>query len=178
MAKNYDHEFVFKLIAVGDPAVGKTSLIQRWTQGSFNTNYIATIGAQFSRYEYVDEDTNIYARLFAWDIAGQKEFSFMRPTFYTGAKAALLVFDLTNPQTFDNLEEWSAEIAKYCGDIPTIVCGNKNDLEFSFDEKKVKKFVEDKGFMDYIYTSAKTGEHVEQAFEKLIHKLLDLWKEQ
>ncbi|MHA1733700.1 MAG: Rab family GTPase [Promethearchaeota archaeon] len=174
MAKEFDYEFVFKIIAVGDPAVGKTSLIQRFTQGSFNTNYIATIGAQFSRFEEVRE--NCYVRLFFWDVAGQREFSFMRPTFYTGSKAAILVFDLTEPKSFESLSEWLAEIKKYCGDIPTIVFANKNDLEHSFDQDKLQKFVADNGCLGHILTSAKTGENVEAAFQKIITELLEIWK--
>ena len=77
----YTNDFIFKIAVIGEGAVGKTSLIKRFTQGSFVKDYIKTLGAQFSRYERVIGDNNdIRVRLFFWDIAGQSEFNFMRQT--------------------------------------------------------------------------------------------------
>ena len=74
-SEDLKHDFIHKIVVIGDGAVGKTSLIQRFTQGSFNKEYIKTLGAQFSSYERMMGDNNdIRARLFFWDIAGQKEF--------------------------------------------------------------------------------------------------------
>ncbi|MCK4381029.1 MAG: GTP-binding protein, partial [Candidatus Lokiarchaeota archaeon] len=82
--------FVFKITVIGNGAVGKTSLIKKYTQGSFQKDYIKTLGAQFSKYDEEIEGDN--CKLFFWDIAGQDEFNFMRPTFYKGSKAAIIVF--------------------------------------------------------------------------------------
>ncbi|GAB4327005.1 MAG: Rab family GTPase [Promethearchaeota archaeon] len=172
--KQYKYEFVFKVTVLGEPAVGKTSLIQRFTQGTFVTNYIATIGAQFSRYEMIEDE--VYTRLFFWDVAGQREFTFMRPTFYTGSKAAILVFDLSEPSTFDALQSWVDDLFQHTGEIPITVFANKCDLEHAFEEERLKRWVEEKGFLGYFYTSAKTGDNVETAFKAIISKLLEMWK--
>ena len=92
----YKNTFVFKIAVIGDSAVGKTSLIKKFTQGSFVKDYIKTLGAQFNQYERVfGENHEFRAQLFFWDIAGQSEFIFMRPTFYNGAKATIIVYDLS-----------------------------------------------------------------------------------
>jgi len=83
-------DFVFKITVIGDGGVGKTSLIKKYTKGSFKKEYIKTLGAQFSKYDEKIENSAV--KLFFWDIAGQAEFSFMRPTFYKGSKAAIIVF--------------------------------------------------------------------------------------
>lgn len=172
----FKHDFIHKIVAVGDGAVGKTSLIRRYTSGSFNKEYIKTLGAQFSRYEHVlGENNEIRTRLFFWDIAGQKEFSFMRPTFFNGAKGAIVVFDLSRPETLDSVTEWYDDLVKYCGQIPTILFGNKSDLvdDPSKLDDKVNAVVEKYNFEDYIITSAKTGQHVTDAFNKIIKILVE-----
>lgn len=171
---DYTHDFIHKIVCIGDGAVGKTSLIRRYTSGSFNQEYIKTLGAQFSRYERII-DEKIRARLFFWDIAGQKEFSFMRATFYNGAKGVIVVFDLSRPETLDSVIEWYEDVKKYCGALPTILFGNKSDLLSNpddFDETKVKEIVEKYGYLGFYKTSAKTGEQVIDAFNSIIDKLV------
>ena len=74
--QEFSSDYIFKITVIGNGGVGKTSLIRRFTQGSFNKEYIKTLGAQFSRFEKIIPEKNIRTRLFFWDIAGQKEFSF------------------------------------------------------------------------------------------------------
>ncbi|MHA1730193.1 MAG: Rab family GTPase [Promethearchaeota archaeon] len=171
------HDFIHKVIFLGDGAVGKTSLIKRYTQGSFNKEYIKTLGAQFSRYEkIVGENRDIRARLFFWDIAGQKEFSFMRPTFYNGAKAAVVVFDLSRPETLDSIIEWYDDLKKFCGDLPTVLFGNKFDLlesEDDYDKEKVDELMKKYNFLKFYLTSAKTGKRVTDAFNAIIDILVE-----
>jgi small GTP-binding protein len=173
----FSSDFIFKIVVIGEGAVGKTSLIRRFTQGSFNKEYIKTLGAQFSRYEKVIPEKNIRTRLFFWDIAGQKEFSFMRPTFYNGAKAAIIVYDLSRDETLNTIEEWYNDITTYCGKIPAICFGNKCDIiEESgkpYDETNVKKILDKYDFLGYYQTSAKTGQKVQDAFNKIIDVLVD-----
>jgi len=174
---NLKHDFIFKLVVIGDGAVGKSSLIKRYTSGSFNQEYIKTLGAQFSRYEKIlGEKQDTRARLFFWDIAGQAEFSFMRPTFYNGAKGAVVVFDLSRTETLDNVMSWYQDIKKYCGLLPTILFGNKSDLlpnPSAYDKKKVDDIVAKNNFLGYYTTSAKTGEHVQDSFDAIIEVLVD-----
>lgn len=86
------NKYIYKIIVVGDGAVGKTSLIKKFTEGSFEQEYIKTIGAQFSKYE--SERNGDKIKLIFWDIAGQEDFQFLLPSFYQNAKAAIITFSL------------------------------------------------------------------------------------
>jgi small GTP-binding protein len=171
---NLKHDFIHKIVVIGDGAVGKTSLIKRFTQGGFNKEYIKTLGAQFSSYERtMGENKDIRARLFFWDIAGQKEFKFMRPTFYNGGKAAIVVFDLSRPETLQNVLEWYEDLKKYCGEVPTVMFGNKCDLTEDYDKEKVDEIIKKHKFLGFYLTSAKTGIRVTDAFNSIIDVLVE-----
>jgi len=172
-------DFVFKITVIGNGGVGKTSLIRKYTKGSFQKEYIKTLGAQFSKYDEKIHGNAV--KLFMWDIAGQSQFSFMRPTFYKGSKAAIIVFshDPGEKESFDDVEEWHEDIKKYCGDIPIILFGNKIDLispEKLNDEKAVK-FAKSRNFLGYYRTSAKTGNGVYEAFQAIITNLYEKYKD-
>ena len=174
-------DFVFKITVIGDGGVGKTSLIKKYTKGSFKKEYIKTLGAQFSKYDEKIENSAV--KLFFWDIAGQKEFSFMRPTFYKGSKAAIIVFSLAPDEiddSFKHISEWHEDIKKYCGDIPIVLFGNKMDLvnDEELDENNVKEIVDKRDFLGYYKTSAKTGNGVYKAFQAIIKDLYEKYKDQ
>ena len=174
-------DFIFKITVIGDGGVGKTSLIKKYTQGSFQKQYIKTLGAQFSKYdEKVDGDN---CKLFFWDIAGQQEFSFMRPTFYKGSKAAIIVFSHApkeEEESFNHIKDWHEDIKKYCGEIPIVLFGNKIDLVkiSELDDNKVEKIVNKRNFLGYYRTSAKTGSGVYEAFQAIIKDLYIKFKDQ
>ncbi len=174
-------DFVFKITVIGDGGVGKTSLIKKYTKGSFKKEYIKTLGAQFSKYDEKIENSAV--KLFFWDIAGQKEFSFMRPTFYKGSKAAIIVFSLA-PNEIDNsfkhISEWHEDIKKYCGNIPIVLFGNKMDLvnDEELDESRVEEIVDKRDFLGYYKTSAKTGNGVYKSFQAIIKDLYEKYKDQ
>lgn len=169
--------FVFKITVIGDGAVGKTSLIKKYTQGSFQKDYIKTLGAQFSKYDEEIEGDN--CKLFFWDIAGQREFDFMRPTFYKGSKAAIIVFSHTDENSFDNIVEWHEDIKKYTGELPIVLFGNKTDLvdEQDLDDDKIQQVVKERDFLGYYKTSARTGQGVFEAFQAIIKNLYHRYKE-
>ena len=174
-------DFVFKITVIGDGGVGKTSLIKKYTKGSFKKEYIKTLGAQFSKYDEKIENSAV--KLFFWDIAGQKEFSFMRPTFYKGSKAAIIVFSLAPNEiddSFKHISEWHEDIKKYCGNIPIVLFGNKMDLvnDEELDESKVEEIVDKRDFLGYYKTSAKTGNGVYKAFQAIIKDLYEKYKDQ
>ena len=172
-----DHEadFVFKVAVIGDGGVGKTSLIRRFTTDSFEKEYVMTLGAQFA--EYIHEIEGLKIKLFFWDIAGQDDFHFLRPTFYQGSQAAIIVFSLEESEHgmegFVHVDEWHKDFKKYCADVPIILFGNKADLvnEKEVKEDKVQKLVKKLGINRYFKTSAKTGNGVFQAFNFLIEAL-------
>ncbi len=174
-------DFVFKITVIGDGGVGKTSLIKKYTKGSFKKEYIKTLGAQFSKYDEKIENSAV--KLFFWDIAGQKEFSFMRPTFYKGSKAAIIVFSLAPNEiddSFKHISEWHEDIKKYCGNIPIVLFGNKMDLviDEELDESRVEEIVDKRDFLGYYKTSAKTGNGVYKAFQAIIKDLYEKYKDQ
>ena len=176
--KSERKDFVFKITVIGDGGVGKTSLIKKYTQGSFQKQYIKTLGAQFSKYDEKVNGDN--CKLFFWDIAGQAEFSFMRPTFYKGSKAAIIVFSHApaEEKSFDHIVDWHEDIKKYCGNIPIILFGNKIDLiDKNLDHTEAEKMVNKREFLGYYRTSAKTGNGVYEAFQAIIKDLYEKYKD-
>lgn len=181
MSEDNEKGFVFKITVIGNGAVGKTSLIKKYTSGSFQKDYIKTLGAQFSKYDEEIEGNN--CKLFFWDIAGQEEFNFMRPTFYKGSKAAIIVFNQENTdhgkESFESVKSWHDDITKFCGKLPIVLFGNKVDL---VEPDKVntadpEQLVKDRGFLGYYKTSAKTGEGVYEAFQAIIKDLYNKFKD-
>jgi small GTP-binding protein len=174
-------KFGFKISIIGDGGVGKTSLIKKYTMGTFETDYVKTIGAQFSRYDKkVDND---FIKLIFWDIAGQDDFNFLHPLFFKESKASIIVFSLEENDlgrdSFIHIKNWYEELKKYCGEIPVVLFANKVDLitNDSIDEGKIQDIVEEYNFLGYYFTSAKTGEGVTDAFNALINKLYNTSKD-
>jgi small GTP-binding protein len=174
---NVSEKYRFKITVIGDGSVGKTSLIQKFTQDTFQKDYLKTVGAQFS--EYRKEINNDKIRLLFWDIAGQTDFIFLRPTFYRASKAAIIVYsleenDLGN-RSFEHIVNWHEDLQKFCGDIPVILFANKVDLieENDLDITKIQQIVASRNFFMYCITSAKTGQGVNEAFNILIQHLYD-----
>lgn len=172
-----NYSYTFKLLLLGDGAVGKTALVTRFVHGKFQKAYLMTIGMEpYSRYETVNDTRICYS---IWDIAGQDRFKVMRGMFFRGAMGALVTFDLTRRATFDNVGTWINEAKNESPDTLFILVGNKNDLddmrEVSTEEavSKAKKL----GCIDYIETSALTGENVTESFYKIAETLLEKRKQ-
>lgn len=168
-------EFRFKIVVVGDGAVGKTSLIKKFTKGTFEMDYIKTIGAQFSKYnKEINEDM---IRLIFWDIAGQEDFNFLHHLFYKETKAVIIVVSLEENDlgnnSFTHIENWNDELKKYCDDIPVVLFANKVDLieKINIDISRIEELVKNYNFLNYYTTSAMTGEGVIEAFNAIIEKL-------
>jgi small GTP-binding protein len=172
--------YIFKVAVVGDGRVGKTSLIKKFTQGSFEKEYIETIGAQLS--SYIEEIDGYRIKLLFWDIAGEDSFHFLRPAFFNNSSAAIIVYSLEEnklgEESFSNLPDWYAEVLRYCGKIPTIVFANKVDLinEDDLDNSVIEEHVNNGKFLGYYITSAKTGQGVTEAFSTIIKKLYSIHK--
>ena len=168
-------EYTFKIIIIGPAAVGKSSLIRRFVDNAFSTDYQFTLGVNFMS-KIVEYDTTKYARLSIWDIGGQDRFQLMRRNFYEGAEGALLVFDLTREQTFYRMQDWISDLYQTIKkDIPKIIIGNKKDIiseiGYIIDREMVKKFINNTN-TNLIETSAKTGENVKKAFVQLIRLII------
>jgi len=173
-------KFRFKITVIGDGMVGKTSLIKKFTKGSFRQDYVKTIGAQFSVYDKEINEDKI--RLLFWDIAGQVDFNFLRPSFFNNSRAAIIVYSLEDTtvgkKSFKHIIDWYKDISQYCGEIPIVIFANKVDLvdEANLDDSKIQKLVDKNKFLGYYKTSAKTGDGVIEAFNTIIEKLYHKYK--
>jgi small GTP-binding protein len=172
---NGSQEFGFKIVIIGDGGVGKTSLIKKFTKGTFEKDYIKTIGAQFSKFDKkINEDV---INLIFWDIAGQIDFKFLHPLFYKESRAGIIVYSLEEndlgKESFAHIKNWYDELKKYCGDIPVVVFANKVDLvsKNNLNELEIQNLVKDFNFLGHYTTSAKTGEGVIEAFNTIIEPL-------
>jgi len=174
-------KFRFKITVIGDGAVGKTSLIQKFTNDNFKEDYIKTIGAQFSIFDKKIDGDKI--KLLFWDIAGQDDFNFLRPSFFKNSVAAIIVYTLEEnelgEESFKHIHNWSLDIKKHCGDIPVVIFGNKVDLidEKQLDTSVIEKIVEENNYLGYFITSAKTGHGVIDAFDTIIDELYVKYKD-
>ncbi|MFW9826759.1 MAG: Rab family GTPase [Candidatus Thorarchaeota archaeon] len=173
--------FGFKIVIVGDAAVGKTSLIKRYTTNTFEKDYISTLGMQFSRYEEILSGTMV--ELFLWDLSGQETFATLRNRFYQGSKGGVIVFSLApeDIETYRHINIWLKHIRDVCGNIPVILFGNKADLvdqnalatcpDYETSDVHIQNFVKDNKINEYFRTSALTGQTVREGFQTLVKKL-------
>ncbi|MFX1530638.1 MAG: GTP-binding protein [Promethearchaeota archaeon] len=167
-------DYSFKLILLGDFAVGKTSLITRFVQNLFKENYHSTVGVNISqKIVKLDENTNV--KFIIWDVGGQMpKMAPYRKKFYEGVNCALIVIDRTRPFSLKNVDKWYNEIKSFIKkDINIILVANKSDLtdKILVSEDDIKS-VANKYRFNYIITSAKTGESVNETFLYIAYKFL------
>jgi small GTP-binding protein len=180
-----------KICLLGDGAVGKTSLKNRYLGAGFNPKYLITIGADFAVRDVKLPELDVEYKLQIWDLAGQPRFDAVRTLYYKGSMGAILVFDITNRATLESLQNWVKEYWKHSGEaaIPMIIVGNKKDLREQLPscitEEEGKAFAETLSAksaavgikVHYLETSAKTGENVEEGFNKLVSEIHNYLKE-
>ncbi|HZY44699.1 MAG TPA: Rab family GTPase [Anaerolineae bacterium] len=155
---------IVKVVVAGDGSVGKTSLIRRYSEGMFIASRVMTIGVDFQTASVEVSGQKI--KLSIWDIAGQDRFGSFRGSFYRGARAVALVYDVTDRLSWDNLPRWQAEIAKVAPAARYVVVGNKIDLDRSIPREEAEQFASNQGF-PYIETSALTEAGVKEFFNTL-----------
>jgi small GTP-binding protein len=166
------YQFLFKTMVIGEGAVGKTTLVNRYVTGVFERDYKTTIGSQFAvKLTHISPPEKEYAtgiKLQAWDVAGQARFKAVRKMYYSGAAGIILVFDVTRRRSFTELSKWVQEADESIGTrVPMICVGNKTDLpDRAVPSDEAKRWAEDNGFL-YMESSAKTGEGVADMFTVL-----------
>lgn len=169
--KTYD--LLFKLLLIGDSGVGKTCVLFRFSDDAFNTTFISTIGIDFKIKTVELKGKKI--KLQIWDTAGQERFHTITTSYYRGAMGIMLVYDITNEKSFDNILKWLRNIDEHANeDVEKMILGNKCDME---DKRTVSKHRGDAIAREYgirfMETSAKANINIEKAFTELATAIYD-----
>ncbi|BFG23090.1 hypothetical protein CerSpe_093640 [Prunus speciosa] len=161
---NPEYDYLFKLLLIGDSGVGKSCLLLRFADDSYLDSYISTIGVDF-KIRTVEQDGKTI-KLQIWDTAGQERFRTITSSYYRGAHGIIIVYDVTDQESFNNVKQWLNEIDRYASEnVNKLLVGNKADLTAN----KVVSYETAKAFADeigipFMETSAKNATNVEQAF--------------
>ncbi|KAJ7307316.1 hypothetical protein JRQ81_009324 [Phrynocephalus forsythii] len=170
MAKSYDH--LFKLLLIGDSGVGKTCLIIRFAENNFSGTYISTIGIDFKIRTVEIEGKRI--KLQVWDTAGQERFKTITTAYYRGAMGIILVYDITDEKSFENIQNWMKSIKENASaGVERLLLGNKCDMENKrkVPRERAEKLSKEHGIR-FFETSAKSSINVEEAFNTLAQDIL------
>jgi small GTP-binding protein len=164
--------FLIKIIIIGDPGVGKTSLVKQFISEKFSKDYRITIGTNiFTKKLILTTGETIKMQL--WDIAGQERWVKMRHLYYSGAHGVMMVADLTRRKTFEQLAKfWRQDLIDHCENAPIILIANKNDLIHQIKKKEIEIIRYNIGASCFFNTSAKDGTNVNKSFEILANEIV------
>jgi len=168
-----EYDYLFKLLLIGDSGVGKSCLLLRFADDTYTESYISTIGVDFKIRTIELEGKTV--KLQIWDTAGQERFRTITSSYYRGAHGIIVVYDVTDSDTFSNVKQWLQEIDRYASEgVDKLLVGNKSDLT----SKKVVEYSVAKEFADqlnihFLETSAKNATNVEQAFLTMAKQIKD-----
>merc|ERR1712159_212985 len=168
---NPEYDYLFKLLLIGDSGVGKSCLLFRFADDTYQESYISTIGVDF-KIRTVELDGKVI-KLQIWDTAGQERFRTITSSYYRGAHGIIVVYDVTDHETYDAVERGMTEIDRFAGpEVNKMIVGNKCDMV----SKKQVDYAEAKGYADglginFFETSAKDNQNVEQAFLDLTRQI-------
>ena len=171
-----DYDYLFKIVLIGDSAVGKTNLLSRFSQNQFSIETKATLGVEFACKTVIADNKSIKAQV--WDTAGQERYKAITSAYYRGALGALLVYDITRASSFENINKWLFELRDHASqDLIITLIGNKSDLSNlrAVSTQEAKAFA-DKNDLCFIETSALSNENVEGAFNDLINRIYNALK--
>ncbi|XP_023022878.1 RAS oncogene family member Rab21 [Leptinotarsa decemlineata] len=167
----------FKVVLLGEGCVGKTSLVLRYVEDKFNSKHMSTVQASFLNKKLSIDGNRV--NLSIWDTAGQEKFHALGPIYYRSSNGAVLVYDITDEDSFQKVKSWVKELRKMLGtEISLIIVGNKSDLEKDrhVNLEEAESYAEKVKAIHY-QTSAKLNQGVEEMFLALTQKMLDEAKE-
>jgi len=168
MSQASDCDYIFKVVVIGESGVGKSNLILRFAQNTFNPDSKTTIGVDFAT-KTINVDGKV-VKAAVWDTAGQEIYRAIVSAYYRGAVGALLVYDITRKDSYAYLDRWLKELRDYADpNAAVVLVGNKSDLQHlrSVSTDEAKKYAEDHG-ISFFETSALTASNVEAAFTDLL----------
>ena len=173
MDDSEEYEMMIKVILIGDSGVGKTNIMSKFLKNQFLEDSKATVGVEFGSKLFIQQGHKIKAQI--WDTAGQEKYKAITSAYYKGSKGALVIYDITQKETFANIEKWVNDL-KCKGDpkITIIIIGNKNDLEEKRQISKEQGEEKAKSFgCAFLETSAFSGDNIEKAFEMMVKEIYD-----
>eukprot|EP00033_Pygsuia_biforma_P000320 GCRY01000390.1.p1 GENE.GCRY01000390.1~~GCRY01000390.1.p1 ORF type:complete len:205 (+),score=17.09 GCRY01000390.1:251-865(+) len=170
-SKSSSYDYLIKLLIIGDSGVGKSCLLLRFSDDQFTPSFITTIGIDFKIRTIELDGKRI--KLQIWDTAGQERFRTITTAYYRGAMGILLVYDVTDEKSFNNIRNWIRNIEQHATDnVNKILIGNKCDMEDKkvIDEARAEALAKEYG-INFLETSAKSNTNVEKAFTLLTKEI-------
>lgn len=170
----YDYEFLFKVVLIGDSSVGKSNLLSRFSKNEFNPDSKATIGVEFATKTVELNGKKVKAQI--WDTAGQERYRAITAAYYRGAAGALVVYDITNSDSYENVSKWLKEMRENAdSNIVIALVGNKSDLSHAraVPTEEAQNFATEHNLL-FTETSALTADNVDHTFNQLIQNIYEM----
>ena len=166
-----EYEYLFKLLLIGNSGVGKSCILMRYADNSFTENFFNTIGVDFKIKTISLNDQVIKMQI--WDTAGQDRFRTLTSSYYRGAHGIIIVYDVTNKDSFDNVRQWMTEIEKFASEsVNKLLVGNKSDLEEQREVTSEEGMELAKKFdIPFLEVSAKNSTHVDDTFKTMASEI-------
>lgn len=172
-AADQNFDYMFKLLIIGNSSVGKTSFLFRYSDDSFTSSFVSTVGIDFKVKTVHQQDKRI--KLQIWDTAGQERYRTITTAYYRGAMGFILMYDITNDDSFNAVQDWCTQIKTYSWDnAQVILVGNKSDLEHErvVSTERGRRLADQLG-LEFFETSAKDNVNVTIVFERLVDLICD-----
>ncbi|CAB9500135.1 Ras-related protein Rab [Seminavis robusta] len=172
--QTFPYDYLFKVLIIGDASVGKSSMLLRFTDDSFDEHIQSTIGVDF-KVKHMDVSGK-RIKLTIWDTAGQERFRTLTSSYYRGAHGVVLVYDVTRTDSFENLEQWLKEVQLYSPNggenVVKLLVGNKIDLERTVPREQAEAWARSQGML-FLEASAKTKLGIRQVFMEVVQKIVE-----
>ncbi|XP_046960369.1 ras-related protein Rab-3 isoform X1 [Vanessa atalanta] len=176
-AADQNFDYMFKLLIIGNSSVGKTSFLFRYADDSFTSAFVSTVGIDFKVKTVFRHDKRV--KLQIWDTAGQERYRTITTAYYRGAMGFILMYDITNEESFNSVQDWVTQIKTYSWDnAQVILVGNKCDMEEErvVSQERGRQLAEQLG-VEFYETSAKENINVKAVFERLVDIICDKMSE-